>query len=61
MSDAELSAILKREEAERRYNDYFSPPQVNKGWEIVKSVNDFALNSAQGFATVMSIINAFKG
>lgn len=60
MSDQELKAILDREQMERRYDEYFNPPQVNKGWEIVKGVNDFALNSAQGFATVMSIINAFK-
>ena len=61
MSDSELRAILDREQMERRYDEYFNPPQINKGWEVVKGVNDFALNSAQGFATVMSIINAFKG
>jgi hypothetical protein len=61
MSDQELNSILNRERLERQYDEYFNPPQINKGWEIVKGVNDFALNSAQGFATVMSIINAFKG
>lgn len=61
MTDQELNSILNRERMERQYDEYFNPPQVNKGWEIVKGVNDFALNSAQGFATVMSIINAFKG
>lgn len=60
MSDDELRAILNREQMERTYNSYFNPPTVNKGWEVVKNINDFALNSAQGFATVMSIISAFK-
>ena len=60
MSDDELRAILNREQMERTYNSYFNAPQVNKGWEVVKNINDFALNSAQGFATVMSIISAFK-
>lgn len=61
MTDQELNSIINRERLERQYDEYFNPPQINKGWEIVKGVNDFALNSAQGFATVMSIINAFKG
>jgi len=61
MSDQELNSILNRERLERQYDEYFNPPQINKGWEIVKGVNDFALNSAQGFAAVMSIINEFKG
>ena len=36
MSDAELRAILNREQMERQYNDYFNPQQTNKGREWVQ-------------------------
>lgn len=40
MSDAELASILRREQMERQYNDYFNPPQVNKGREYVQDVSN---------------------
>lgn len=42
MSDAELASILRREQMERQYNDYFNPPQVNKGREYVQDVANAA-------------------
>lgn len=37
MSDQELQSILRREQMERQYNDYFNPQQENKGKKFVET------------------------
>lgn len=37
MSDQELQSILRREQMERQYNDYFNPQQESKGRKFVET------------------------
>ena len=54
MSDAELRAVLNREQMERQYNDYFNPPTINKGAEFCK-------NAASVIGTVGGIASTALG
>ena len=50
MSDAELRAVLNREQMERQYNDYFNPPQLSTGQKWV-----------EGLGTALSVAGTVGG
>lgn len=54
MSDAELRAVLNREQMERQYNDYFNPPQLSSGQKFVKGLGT-ALDVASTVGGVVSL------
>lgn len=60
MSDAELRAILNREQMERQYNDYFNPQQTNKGREYVQSAATTIGAVATVGLTALQIAQAVK-
>lgn len=63
MTDAELNNILNRERMERTYNDYFNPPQKNKGADFVKGLAKFVAWSGEQAATAIQIarfVRSFK-
>lgn len=60
MSDAELRAILNREQMERQYNDYFNPQQTNKGREWVQGAATTIGAVATVGLTALQIAQAVK-
>lgn len=60
MSDAELRAILNREQMERQYNDYFNPQQTNNGREWVQGAAATVGAVATVGLTALEIAKAVK-
>lgn len=61
MSDDDLRAILNRERMEREYNNYFNPPQVNKGAEVVKGIGNFISTSGTIALTALQAVEIIRG
>lgn len=61
MTDDDLRAILNRERMEREYNNYFNPPQVNKGAEIVKGLGSFISTSGTIALTALQAVEIIRG
>lgn len=61
MSDDDLRAILNRERMEREYNNYFNPPTVNKGAEVVKGIGNFISTSGTIALTALQAVEVIKG
>lgn len=60
MSDQELQAILRREQMERQYNDYFSPRQENQGKKFVETAVKVIGTTASITGTALGIALAIK-
>ena len=64
MSDAELRAVLNREQMERQYNDYFNPPTINKGAEFCKDAAS-VIGTVGGIAStalgIVIAVNQIRG
>lgn len=60
MSDQELQAILRREQMERQYNDYFNPRQENKGRKYVETAVKVIGTTATLASTALGIALAIK-
>lgn len=61
MTDDDLRAILNRERMEREYNNYFNPPQVNKGAEVVKGIGNFISTSGTIALTALQAVEIIRG
>lgn len=61
MTDDDLRAILNRERMEREYNNYFNPPQVNKGAEVVKGLGNFISTSGTIALTALQAVEIIRG
>lgn len=61
MSDDDLRAILNRERMEREYNNYFNPPTVNKGAEVVKGIGNFISTSGTIALTALQAVEVIRG
>ena len=60
MSDQELQSILRREQMERQYNDYFNPQQENKGRKMVGTVVNVATTTTAIAGGALGIALAIK-
>ena len=60
MSDQELQSILRREQMERQYNDYFNPQQENKGRKMVETVVNVATTTTAIAGGALGIALAIK-
>ena len=61
MTDDDLRAILNRERMEREYNNYFNPPQINKGAEVVKGIGNFISTSGTIALTALQAVEIIRG
>ena len=60
MSDQELQSILRREQMERQYNDYFNPQQENKGRKFVETAVNIATTTTAIAGGALGIALAIK-